>query len=144
MFLGKKTLSGMIANNTLNKTSHKLKWNLNEPVMCTCGLLLCLHFMPDKWLKGKSFLFAHSSNKSHSYVYLKFICLSEKCKRSKSSIARFTYWSSSNVAIVLLLPQHWKRNFSARYNISLVSDCFPNWFKRSQPCIREFWWEPCL
>ena len=98
-------------------------------------------FVPDKWLKRRSFLFAHSFNKLHSYVYLKFICLSQKCKQSKSSIAIFTYWSLSNVAISLLLPQHWTRNFSARYtaSISCISDCFRNWIKRSQLYTREFW-----
>ena len=106
---------------------------------CVCVTYFVYIFLPDKWFKRRSFLFVHSGNKSHSYVYLKFICLSEKCKQSKSSIAIFTYRSLSNILIVSLLPQHWTGNFSARYSISSVSDCFPNWLKRSQPCTREFW-----
>ena len=96
-------------------------------------------FLPDKWLERKSFLFVHSCNKLQYYVYLKFIYLSEKWEQSKSSIAIFTYRSLSNVAMVSLFPSTLDKKLSARYSISSVKDCFPNWFKRFQPCSSEFW-----
>ena len=120
--------------NTSYKTSHKLKWNVGESVMCMYDLI-CYIFLANKWLKGRSFLLVHSCNKSNPHVYLKLFCLSGKCEQCKSSIAVFSYQSLSNVAIVSLVPQLRRRTFSTRYSISSVSDCFPNWSKRFQPHI---------